>query len=119
MKMMIVEIFHMYVGVKNMSERRNRVALGVKRRRELKLNIMPGIKRNYPRYASIISFMEFRRQPQRAKSRHRKGKKRADEEGRKLIGFIFATIPIYRRIRVYILLRYSYRLQRRLAELPR
>jgi len=35
---------------------------------------MPGIKRNYPRYASIVSFMEFRRN-----ERWRKSKERADD----------------------------------------
>lgn len=54
----------------------------------------------------------------RAKSKQRKAKKRADDEGRKLVEFIFATIPCIG-VYVYILLRYSYRLQRRLAELPR
>lgn len=38
--------------------------------------------------------------------------------GRKLVEFLFATIPCIG-VYVYILLRYSYRLQRRLAELPR
>jgi len=34
---------------------------------------MPGIKRNYPRYVSIVSFMEFRNE------RWRKSKERADD----------------------------------------
>lgn len=73
-------------------------------KRELKLSIMPGIKRNYPRYTLIVSFMEFRRQPQRAKAKLQKGckKRGADDGGRKLVEFIFAAVPIYKRIYTYI-----------------
>lgn len=67
---------------------------------------MPGIKRNYPRYASIVSFMDFRRQPQRAKARQRKGKKRADD-GNSLNLYIrhYADMYIYI-IAVYIYIYY-------------
>lgn len=105
---MFIETFHMQSREKNRGERE--YALGAKRRQELKLNIMPGIKRNYPRYASIVSFMEFRRQPQRVKSGQRKRQETRGTETRWI--YIRHYTP-YIGVYVYILLRYSYRLQRR------
>jgi len=80
-KIMIVEMFHMYSREKNRRKKKRNVHWA-KRRRELKLNIMPGIKRNYPRYTSIISFMEFRRQPQRTKGKRQEMSRRRETETR-------------------------------------
>jgi len=103
--------------IARISERRKRGRTGCEKTAGTEIkHYMPGIKRNYPRYTSIISFIEFRRQPQRAKSRQRKGKKRAgmtgDGNSLNLHSPLYQYIGVY----VYILLRYSYRLQRRLRQ---
>lgn len=64
-----------------------------------------------PRSYLLWSFAGNRNEQSQANEEARNG---PTKEGRKLVEFIFATIPVCIGVYVYILLRYSYRLQRRL-----